>query len=281
MSKQAHNKVLLSQRKKSRCWYASTGAPAPQSRPIFNLEAFSHHNWHLVDMMLEVNNFTNLHQNDDHLHLAFSSPQRVLSSAILNGGLIKADHIVNRKVRKDSLTCEAPDVSLRNYAEQQGWQGNVVGMMTAAPMSSLRIEQSCVEGIDLTVLVTTGIDNARRAGDKADVQDVLALSKHVGTINLVLICSAKLTDAAMLEAVMVATEGKAAALQDAGVVSPVSQRLATGTGTDAIAVVSGDGPEEIAFCGKHVLLGELIGRLVISAVTKSLASGFNLSLIHI
>ena len=223
-------------------------------------------------MKLKINKFTRLHQNDEHLHLAFSSPQRALSSAILNGGLIKADHIVNRKVPDDSSTHEAPDLSLRSYANQQGWQGNVIGMMTAAPMSSLCIEQTCIEGVDLTVLVTTGIANARRAGDKADVQQLLALPGEVGTINLILICSARLTDAAMVEAVMVATEGKAAALQDAGVVSPVSQRLATGTGTDAIAVVCGDGPEEIAFCGKHVLLGELIGRLVISAVTRSLAA---------
>ena len=139
-------------------------------------------------------------------------------------------------------------------------------------MNSLRIEQACVEGVDITVLVTTGINNARRAGDKADIQELLGITEEVGTINLILICSARLTDAAMLEAVMVATEGKAAALQDAAVLSPVSGRLATGTGTDAIAVVSGEGPQEIAFCGKHVLLGEWIGRLVIAAVTSSLAA---------
>lgn len=223
-------------------------------------------------MTININTFTKLHHNSDHIHLAFSSPQRVMSSAILNGGLIKADHIVNRKVPKKSSSCEAPDRSLLNYANTQGWQGNVVGMMTAAPMNSLCIEQVCVEGVDITVLVTTGINNARRAGDKADIQELLGITEEVGTINLILICSARLTDAAMLEAVMVATEAKAAALQDADVLSPVSRRLATGTGTDAIAVVSGDGPQEITFCGKHVLLGEWIGRLVIAAITSSLAA---------
>ena len=223
-------------------------------------------------MTININAFTQLQHNDDHIHVAFSSPQRVMSSAILNGGLVKADHIVNRKVPQDSSSYEAPDRSLRDYANTQGWQGNVVGMMTAASMNSLCIEQACVEGVDIAVLVTTGISNARRAGDKADIRELLALSEKVGTINLILICSARLTDAAMLEAVMVATEGKAAALQDADILSPVSRRLATGTGTDAIAVVSGDGPQEIAFCGKHVLLGEWIGRLVIAAITDSLAA---------
>ncbi|MCF6194093.1 MAG: adenosylcobinamide amidohydrolase, partial [Kangiellaceae bacterium] len=144
--------------------------------------------------------------------------------------------------------------------------------MTAASMNSFCIEQSCVEGVDSTVLVTTGISNARRAGDKADIQELLGASNKVGTINLILICSANLTDAAMIEAVMIATEAKVAALQDANILSPVSNRLATGTGTDAIAVVSGDGPPKIEFCGKHVLLGEWIGHLVITAVTRSLAS---------
>lgn len=229
-------------------------------------------------LAMNINDFTTLQHNDDHVHIAFSSPQRVMSSAILNGGLVHADHILNRKVPKtapktvpkDSSACEAPDISLRRYADSQGWQGKVVGMMTAALMSSLCIEHACIEGVDVTVLVTTGMNNARRAGDTADVQTLLGVTEEVGTINLILICSARLTDAAMLEAVMLATEAKAAALQEANVLSPVSGLLATGTGTDAIAVVSGDGPEQIAFCGKHVLLGEVIGRLVIAAVTKSL-----------
>lgn len=223
-------------------------------------------------MTISINSFTKLECNDDHIHLAFLSPQRVMSSAILHGGLVKAAHIVNKKVPKISSSGEAPEKSLSDYAKRQGWQGNVVGMMTAAEMKSLRIEQVCIEGVDIAVLVTTGINNARRAGDKADIQELLGITKEVGTINLILICSAKLTDAAMLEAVMLATEGKAAALQNAGVYSPVSHLLATGTGTDAIAVVSGDGPQEIEFCGKHVLLGEWIGRLVIAAVTSSLAA---------
>ncbi len=220
---------------------------------------------------MNINDFTTLEHNDDHVHIAFSSPQRVMSSAILNGGLVRADHILNRKVPMTAPSYEAPDINLRRYADTQGWQGKVVGMMTAAPMASLCMEHACIEGVDITALVTTGLNNARRAGDKADVQTLLAVTEEVGTINLILLCSARLTDAAMLEAVMVATEAKAAALQDANVLSPVSGLLATGTGTDAIAVVSGDGPEEIAFCGKHVLLGEVIGRLVIAAVTTSLA----------
>ena len=222
-------------------------------------------------MHTKINDFTQLQHNRNHIHIAFSSPQRVISSAILNGGLIEAEHIVNWKVPKHASVCDAPEKSLSDYAKAQGWQGHVVGMMTAASMDSFRIEQACVEGVDITVLVTTGMSNARRAGDKADIQALLGTTHEIGTINLILIFSAQLTDAAMVEAMMIATEAKAAALQNVKILSPVSGLIATGTGTDAIAVVSGEASPTIKFCGKHVLLGEWIGLLVIAAITSSLS----------
>ena len=222
-------------------------------------------------MHTKINDFTQLQHNRNHIHIAFSSPQRVISSAILNGGFIKAEHIVNWKVPKHAPVCDAPEKSLSDYAKVQGWQGKVVGMMTAASMDSLRMEQACIEGMDISVLVTTGLSNARRAGDKADIQDLLTTTHAAGTINLILIFSAQLTDTAMVEAMMIATEAKAAALQNVQALSPVSGLIATGTGTDAIAVVCGSGSPSIKFCGKHVLLGEWIGRLVIAAITSSLS----------
>ncbi|WP_419765038.1 MAG: adenosylcobinamide amidohydrolase [Arcobacter sp.] len=219
-----------------------------------------------------INNFTNLEQNDEHIHLSFLSPKKILSSAILNGGFIEAEHILNKNVPLNFSSCETPNKSLIDYAKAKGWKGNVVGMMTAASMNTLCIEQVNIEGVDISVLITAGISNARRAGDKADIQELLTVTKEVGTINLILICSARLTNAAMVEAVMLATEAKAAALQEANILSPISEKLATGTGTDAIVVVSGDGPQKIEFCGKHVLFGEVIGRLVISALRRSLAT---------
>jgi adenosylcobinamide hydrolase len=74
-----------------------------------------------------------------------------------------------------------------------------------------------------------------------------------------------------VEAIMIATEAKAAALQDAGIKSLVSHASATGTGTDAmIMACPKDGTPRIEFCGKHVLMGEVIGQLVIEAVTDSI-----------
>jgi adenosylcobinamide amidohydrolase len=45
---------------------------------------------------------------------------------------------------------------------------------------------------------------------------------------------------------------------------------ASGTGTDAIAVVNGRGPVKIRYCGKHALFGEMLAKAVIEALTASL-----------
>jgi adenosylcobinamide amidohydrolase len=74
----------------------------------------------------------------------------------------------------------------------------------------------------------------------------------------------------MVEAVITTTEAKTAALQNLGIKSPVSDNLATGTGTDAVAIVSGHGSIKISYCGKHVVFGEILAKLVIEAVCASL-----------
>ena len=69
---------------------------------------------------------------------------------------------------------------------------------------------------------------------------------------------------------MTVTEAKAAALQNLDIRSPVSNEPATGTGTDCIAIAADPKAEKMQYCGKHVLFGETLARLVIEAVTSSI-----------
>ena len=75
----------------------------------------------------------------------------------------------------------------------------------------------------------------------------------------------------MVEALMLATEAKTTALHEAGIVSPISNQLATGTGTDSVVLVSNVGKKNVSYCGKHVVFGEVLGRLVYQAVASSIA----------
>lgn len=212
-----------------------------------------------------------LEHSSQHVRVLFDQPRQMLSSAVLGGGLVNAGQIVNMKVdaHGDDQHCEPPQATLENYCLAQQWDVKGVGMMTAASMNSLRVLQSTVQGVALTVLVTAGVRNARRAGDRAEWRQINAVPQMPGTINTIVIFSALLTPAAMVEALVVATEAKAAAMQQSGIISPVSRQIATGTGTDSIVLVNGAGHEAIAYCGKHVLLGECLARLVIDATCSA------------
>ena len=91
----------------------------------------------------------------DHLYVGFPEPRLVLSSAVLNGGLERADHILNLRVGKNRDGIEGPfessDVTLENYCRKMGWKGCAVGMMTAADMSSYRkvtrVEQGFIKDL--------------------------------------------------------------------------------------------------------------------------------------
>lgn len=204
-----------------------------------------------------------------HLHLRFAQPLRVLSCAVLKGGFTQADHLLNLKVPKRIEVAETPETSLQRYAQDKGWQGTTVGMMTAASMNSFRYQTTICEGVTICALVTCGLSNLRRAGDPADVPSLLASPPEAGTINTILLTDAQLTDAAMVEAMMIITEAKTALMHSLDLRSPISGAIATGTGTDATAIISGHGPQ-IAYSGKHVRLGEVIASLTAQALADSI-----------
>jgi adenosylcobinamide amidohydrolase len=211
-----------------------------------------------------------LNHTQNHIHVEFSIPHQVISSAVLNGGIVQASHIVNLQVPKCKTTPKSPKVTLSKYCVDANWQGTTVGMMTAASMDSFRMTKESVQDIDVVVLVTSGLSNPRRVGDRAEHRIMAAQSEEIGTINIIVITSAILTAPAMVEALLIVTEAKSAALQEAGIRSPVSNKIATGTGTDSVAVVSGHGPETVCYCGKHVLFGEMLGRMVTNTVASSI-----------
>ncbi len=222
-------------------------------------------------MTIALTQQATLEHTQNHLHIDFKVPHKIISSAVLNGGFMFANHLLNMKVAKDSSANESPDITLSNYCSAAGWAGTAVGLMTAASMDSFRMAKEIVQGVEIIVLVTSGLSNARRVGDRAECRTITSNSEEVGTINIIVLTSAELTDAACVEAVLMITEAKAAALQEAEIVSPISNEIATGTGTDAVAVISGQGPETINYCGKHVLFGEILGRMVKGAVADSIA----------
>jgi adenosylcobinamide amidohydrolase len=232
-----------------------------------------------------------LEKNDRHIYCRFDQPREVVSSAILNGGAtlndrtIRASQFLNLKVAMnsgaDSSSLHAtPQSTLLDYCTEQGWSTDCVGMMTAASMNSLRFQVLQVESVELLIVITAGLGNARRAGDQLH-PDETSQSAHrepaqAGTINIALISNSRFSPAAIMEMITMATEAKCVAMQEANVVSPVSGNIATGTGTDSIAFFNGlpdavnECGDEVIYCGKHTRLGQTFTRALTDLIVDSI-----------
>ena len=232
--------------------------------------------------------------SDDALILHFSTTHAVVSSAVLHGGFQRLQHLINLRVSPECcIGLASPTSIFDEYLTRYHCafpqlptvlSSHSVGMMTAASMGSCRaatttIDADTVGQIQLSVVVTTGIGNLRSAGDLAEYREIYSVPEKVGTINIALMSSLPLADAAMVEAITIATEAKAAVLHRLGLVSPISHLPATGTGTDAIICVSplADKAQPcIDFVGKHTVIGEYIAKLVMTAINDSIISDTSL-----
>jgi adenosylcobinamide amidohydrolase len=208
-------------------------------------------------------------QERDALIVSFASPARTLSWAVLNGGFCHARHVINHHVDgKNALFCAQPGPWLERAAAELGLRGKVVAMATAVEMSHTVQVSMESNGARVICFATVGCGNALSVGEPATVKlEEPPPSLH--TINMILTVQPGLADEAIVESVQIATEGRLRALYEKGIKSCQSGLLATGTGTDCIAIVSlGDGVER--YCGKHTKLGELIGGAAYMAVAKGI-----------
>ena len=216
--------------------------------------------------------------------LDFAHPKTTFSNAPWLGGFQQQVHgLLNLKVSKEAeldLETGEPeplDKTFQRVYRQQDIAERTVGMMTAASMKSFRFRYELIEGFAFWIGVTAGLDNARRIGDTADDSELhFSKPQPAGTINLMLITNAPLSQAAALEALALLTEAKTAACYDRQIVSRQTKenkkQMATGTGTDAtlVAIPEPNGQPEILYCGKHTLLGERIGQCAYDILTDTL-----------
>lgn len=169
----------------------------------------------------------------------------------------------------------------RNYGEFEKWLPHALGissqeiafLSTGADMDNLATREEDYQEFMVSCLTTAGVKgNAQRMGvDKASsVERNGKFEKISGTINIILLTNATLSDGAMARAIITATEAKTAALQDLDVRSTYTpENQATGTGTDNLIIVSGKGPF-VRYTGGHAKMGELIAVAVKRAVIEAL-----------
>jgi adenosylcobinamide amidohydrolase len=194
---------------------------------------------------------------DDALVADFGAELRCLSSAVLNGGFTLADGWLNLQVGHDYARTD-PEVHLREAARARGLDPErTIGMLTAADVRAGVLRD---RGLAHAV-ATVGIGQPLAAAG----QRPRPIPPRAGTINVLIVVEAALTDAALVTAVQTATEAKAQALADAGVLALNHSGHATGTATDAICIAAPIG-DRVRFAGPSTPVGAAIALAVHSAV---------------
>ena len=202
------------------------------------------------------------------LIVTFPERYRVLSWAPLGGGLVEARSILNHQVNINEYPTLEPESYLQRLAQQFDVAAPAVGLMTGVLMERLVRSITQHENLTIECFATVGLSNALAVGDPA------SYAEQLGTINLIVVVNQSFTPAAMIEAVQIVTEAKVSALVTAEIRSTMSQALATGTGTDCVAIACPVAETAYRYCGKHTKLGELLGRVVSNAVGEGIQKTF-------
>jgi adenosylcobinamide amidohydrolase len=181
-------------------------------------------------------------------------PRLAIASAPLGGGIGRRDYVLNAQV-PPGYARHDPAAHLRDLAADAGLTGDGIGFLTAAPVTAWT---SGTSG-GVTAVATVGL----REPEWAAAPHPTAAAAPAGTVNVVAFVPVRLSDAALVNAVITLTEAKVQALVERGVPG-------SGTATDAAAVVTpADGPAE-PFAGPRSPIGAHLARAVHAAVGAGL-----------
>ena len=182
----------------------------------------------------------------------FPRPRLTVSSGPLGGGIGRRHWVINAQVPHSYARLD-PDAHLVELATGLGLEGPGVGMLTAVDVRAARR----AEDGGAVVRVSVGVTVPTWAA--APDEPVLGGGRAPGTINVVGIVPERLSDAALVNAVMAVTEAKAQALWDVGI-------EATGTASDAVCLVCPDDGPAQGFGGPRSRWGSRLARAVHRAV---------------
>jgi iron complex transport system ATP-binding protein len=192
------------------------------------------------------------------VHIHSERSLRTLSSAVAAGGFGATHDVLNVHVHND-YDGDRPADDLAAFAAARGVRGGFVGLMTAAETQYACAETAQCGGLRVTCVVSMGLSNVAAAGVTPPAPAL------PGTINIVAVVDGALTPAAMVNAVITATEAKALSLAGWDVRTPDGD-LAAGTSTDSVVIACTGKGEVIEYAGPATTLGWLLARTVRAAM---------------
>lgn len=204
----------------------------------------------------------------DSLIICSIAPYLCLSNAVWNGGLVQARSFVNWKVPLDFID-DSPEQAILKKIDSLGLlTTDTIGLMTAAKLTHASVHVQETETFRVFCVVTSGTSNAVRAGHVRSTY----CSYVPGTVNVIVLIDAKMTEGALTNAIITITEAKTAALQDTGILDCMNKLAATGTTTDAVIIgcsQSETWPCIHRYAGTASQLGHALEMLVYQSVVES------------
>ena len=184
----------------------------------------------------------------------FPAPVLAISSATIGGGIGPRSWVVNAQVphaySRTDLAAHVEEISRANDCVGAG-----VGMLTAASVDAV----TTAGDTTLRAWATVGLGLVTWAADAND----RARRWMPGTINIVATLPVRCTEAALVNAVMTATEAKTQALLERGI-------PATGTASDAVCIVCPPSGAAEPFAGPRSEVGAVLARVVHAAVAAGI-----------
>jgi adenosylcobinamide hydrolase len=180
-----------------------------------------------------------------------------ISSAPVGGGVGIRSWVVNAQVPRDYTRTDL-SAHVGEIATANGCAGDGVGMLTAASVDAV----SSASEAGFEARATIGLRFVTWAADADD----RAFEWAPGTINVVASLPVRCTEAALVNAVMTATEAKSQALFE-------RQVPGTGTASDAVCIVCPASGAAEPFAGPRSALGAALARVVHAAVAGGIAGG--------
>lgn len=193
-------------------------------------------------------------QDAEAIILRSATPLHTLSSSVVGGGYAWTRFIVNRHV-DIAYDHPNPAFDLVNFVRERDIYEPFVGLMTAVYMRHMRVVTQEEDGILLTMVLTAGYGNATSVGLSPSAK------LRPGTINLIVLIDANLSSAAMINAIITATEAKTHVLRQQDIRTP-DGLPATGTSTDAVVIACTGRGRTLSYAGPVTPVGYLIGRAV-------------------
>lgn len=197
------------------------------------------------------------------LSFDLGQPMDVLSWSINLPGFVQTSQILWREVSNADLP-QGMDVRLWLADELKRRQSeDAVVLLTSRAIERFETRTARAGAVEARAVATVGLSNGERVGTRVDYG-----GRDWGTINVAVRVGAGLSQTGLLEAMSIAVQARTAAVMDARFELPTG--IATGTGTDCVAVAAPAGATD--FAGLHTDIGEAVGRAVYDAVAAGAAA---------